>query len=73
MFNNRSMAWEEPSEVESTRPQAWKEEGGWWAGEGTTLMSFGKSDRDSFSLDFRWPLSPMQAFGLAVAALDTSI
>lgn len=37
------------------------------------LLSFGKSGTDEFALDFRWPLSPMQAFGLALAALDTSI
>ncbi|CAM9712458.1 unnamed protein product, partial [Hapterophycus canaliculatus] len=38
-----------------------------------TFLSFGKSDTDEFSLDFRYPLSPMQAFGLALAALDSNV
>ncbi|CAN0303330.1 unnamed protein product [Ectocarpus sp. 13 AM-2016] len=37
------------------------------------LLSFGKSGMDEFTLDFRYPLSPMQAFGMALAALDTSV
>lgn len=43
------------------------------AREEILLLSLGKSATDEFSLDFGWPLSPMQAFGLALAALDTSI
>lgn len=54
-----------------------EEEGGgneWSArGDQGTLLSFGKSGRDSFALDFRWPLTPMQAFGLALATMDTSL
>ncbi|CAM9416878.1 unnamed protein product [Scytosiphon promiscuus] len=58
--------------------RGWNEEGGrrgdkWWARQESTFLSFGKSDTDEFSLDFRHPLSPMQAFGLALAALDSSI
>ena len=61
---SRTRGWEEPGSDQ--------EENG-WSGDESTLLSFGKSDRDSFSLDFRWPLTPMQAFSLALAALDTSI
>lgn len=41
--------------------------------EELSLLSLGKSATDEFSLDFRWPLSPLQAFGLALAALDTNV
>lgn len=41
--------------------------------EAGVLLSFGKSAADEFLLDFRWPLSPVQAFGLALAALDTGV
>lgn len=60
---------------EEEAEEAEEEENNRWcvAGDEATLLSFGKSDRDSFSLDFGWPLTPMQAFALALAALDTSI
>lgn len=41
--------------------------------EGSSLLSLGKTAADEFGLDFRWPLSPLQAFGMALAALDTNI
>lgn len=41
--------------------------------EDDVLLSFGKFSTDEFALDFRWPLSPVQAFGVALAAFDTSI
>lgn len=37
------------------------------------LLSLGKTATDEFGLDFRGPLSPLQAFGIALAALDTKI
>lgn len=43
------------------------------SGNGETMLSLAKLDPDDFALDFRWPLTPMQAFGIALAALDTSI
>ncbi len=72
---HKSSSLEELPEGGLLRPRSSKEEeGGWWAGEDEiTLLSLGKSGRDSFSLDYRWPLTPMQAFGLALAALDTGI
>ncbi|KAG5181457.1 P-loop containing nucleoside triphosphate hydrolase protein [Tribonema minus] len=36
-------------------------------------MRFGKVGKDEFKLDFTWPLSPLQAFGIAIAALDVAI
>lgn len=42
-------------------------------GEEEVLFSLGKSAADEFLVNFRWPLSPLQAFGLALAALDTAI
>lgn len=74
--NNRRVAWEDQSGNASSRRRGWKEEeeeSGRWAGEEDTLMSFAKSDTDEFALDIRWPLTPIQAFGMALAALDTSI
>lgn len=74
--NNRRMAWDDRSGNATSRGREWNEEGGEgarWAGEETTLLSFAKLDTDEFTLDFRWPLTPMQAFGMALAALDTSI
>jgi hypothetical protein len=34
------------------------------------LLQFGKTGPDSFSLDYRAPLSGLAAFGLALTALD---
>lgn len=73
---NRRLAWDDPSGNESLSAREWydeeEEEGGRWTREEDTLLSFAKSDKSEFALDFRWPLTPMQAFGLALAALDTS-
>ena len=33
------------------------------------MLQFGKSARDEFILDFTFPLSPVQAFALALTAL----
>lgn len=70
-------------ESESVTPPPRVREEEWKQGDGNgqdrndggelMLLSFGKSGTDEFALDFRWPLSPMQAFGLALAALDTSV
>jgi hypothetical protein len=32
------------------------------------VMQFGKNSPTRFTLDFRFPLSPLQAFGIALAA-----
>lgn len=46
-----------------------------WGGEDddSLLLSLGKTATDEFGLAFRGPLSPLQAFGIALAALDTKI
>ena len=47
-----------PGEAPSTRPSA-----------KALIMQFGKQDKDVFALDFRHPLSPVQAFALGLTAL----
>ncbi|CAM9687932.1 unnamed protein product [Ectocarpus fasciculatus] len=76
--NQRNVVWENRrSGNMSRRRRGWGVEGSEQRGErwaqGTMLLSFGKSGTDEFALDFRHPLSPMQAFGMALAALDTSV
>jgi tubby and related proteins len=34
------------------------------------LLQFGKVAKNKFTLDFSWPLSPLQAFGICIASLD---
>jgi len=34
------------------------------------VLLFGRVDRDRFTLDFQWPLSPLQAFAIALTSLD---
>lgn len=38
--------------------------------ESTVRLLFGRVDRHSFNLDFQWPLSPLQAFAIALTSLD---
>jgi tubby-related protein 1 len=37
------------------------------------VLQFGKVSKDKFTLDYSWPLSPVQAFGICVASLDGKI
>lgn len=37
------------------------------------MMQYGKMNKDVFSLDVRFPLSPLQAFGLAIASVDDKL
>lgn len=37
-----------------------------------TLL-FGKRDDDTFSLDFRWPMTPLQAIGIALSSFESSL
>jgi len=39
---------------------------------GEFLLQFGKNGKDSFICDVQFPLSIFQAFGLSLAAFDTS-
>jgi hypothetical protein len=36
----------------------------------TVLLQFGRTGKDSFSMDFQWPLSPMQAFAICLSSFD---
>lgn len=38
-------------------------------GETETYFQFGRTGTDSFIMDFKYPLSPLQAFSIAVSAL----
>eukprot|EP00771_Trimastix_marina_P002771 gnl/Trimastix_PCT/3928.p1 GENE.gnl/Trimastix_PCT/3928~~gnl/Trimastix_PCT/3928.p1 ORF type:complete len:407 (-),score=85.74 gnl/Trimastix_PCT/3928:13-1233(-) len=41
-------------------------------GDGSVLLQFGRVGENRFTLDFQFPLSPFQAFSIAIAALHTS-
>jgi hypothetical protein len=41
------------------------------SGSGEAIMQFGKCSSTRFTLDFRFPLSPLQAFGIALASFAT--
>lgn len=41
--------------------------------EETVVMQFGRVDRDVFTCDFRYPLSAIQAFGIALSSFDSRI
>lgn len=37
------------------------------------VMQFGKIDQDTFTMDFRYPLSPVQAFAIALTSFDAKL
>lgn len=37
------------------------------------MLQFGRVDDDRFTMDFRFPLSPVQAFGIVLASLDGKV
>lgn len=39
----------------------------------TVLLQFGKAGGDTFTCDFRWPLTPLQAFGIALSSFDSKL
>ena len=41
--------------------------------EETVVMQFGRVDRDVFTCDFRYPLSAIQAFSIALSSFDSRI
>jgi tubby-related protein 1 len=41
--------------------------------ENHVKLQFGRLGDDSFSLDFTWPFSPIQAFGIAISSFDYKI
>ena len=36
----------------------------------TVVLQFGRVAKDVFTMDFQWPLSPLQAFSIACSAFD---
>eukprot|EP00941_MAST-03F_sp_MAST-3F-sp1_P005786 g5786.t1 len=38
--------------------------------EDNIIVQFGRAGHDKFTLDFRWPFSPIQAFGLALSCFE---
>mgnify|MGYP000169457531 CR=1 FL=1 len=36
----------------------------------TVLLQFGRTNKDEFTMDFQWPLSPLQAFGICLSSFD---
>ncbi|RKO96009.1 hypothetical protein CAUPRSCDRAFT_8616, partial [Caulochytrium protostelioides] len=40
------------------------------AREAYITMQFGRCAQDAFTLDVRWPLSPVQAFAIALSTFD---
>ena len=39
----------------------------------SVVLQFGKVGKDDFTMDFQWPLSPFQAFALALSVCDGKI
>jgi tubby-related protein 1 len=37
------------------------------------VMQFGRVDKDTFICDYRYPLSPIQAFGIALSSFDSRL
>lgn len=38
--------------------------------EETVLLQFGRTEKERFSMDFQWPLSPLQAFAITLSSFD---
>jgi len=41
--------------------------------DGAVVLQFGKCGTNTFALDFSWPMSPMQAFAIALSSIDTKL
>ena len=39
----------------------------------SVVLQFGKVGKDDFTMDFQWPLSPFQAFALALSTFDSKL
>jgi tubby-related protein 1 len=37
------------------------------------ILQFGRVGKDLFTMDFQWPLSPLQAFGISLCACDNKL
>jgi tubby-related protein 1 len=43
------------------------------ASDDNIYLQFGRIGEDMFNLDFQWPLSPLQAFEIAISSFDYKI
>ena len=41
--------------------------------DGGMCLQFGRTGKDEFILDVQWPLSPFQAFALALSSFDSRV
>lgn len=41
--------------------------------DGSVVLQFGKCGNNTFALDFAWPLSPLQAFAIALSSIDSKL
>ncbi len=41
--------------------------------EEEVVMQFGRVDEDTFTCDYRYPLSAVQAFGIALSSFDSRL
>ena len=41
--------------------------------EERVVLQFGKVGKDEFTMDYRWPMSPLQAFGICLGSLDNKL
>ena len=39
----------------------------------TVLLQFGRVGKDLFTMDYQWPLCPLQAFAIALSSFDYKI
>eukprot|EP01026_Neomeris_dumetosa_P059946 TRINITY_DN5620_c3_g1_i15.p1 TRINITY_DN5620_c3_g1~~TRINITY_DN5620_c3_g1_i15.p1 ORF type:complete len:502 (-),score=41.65 TRINITY_DN5620_c3_g1_i15:1321-2826(-) len=37
------------------------------------VLQFGKISKDTFTMDFQWPISPLQAFGICLSSFDNKV
>jgi hypothetical protein len=40
---------------------------------GTVILQFGKVSKDTFTMDYRYPLSAFQAFAICLTSFDTKV
>lgn len=43
------------------------------SGQEEVVLQFGRVSKTDFTMDFRYPLSPIQAFGIVLASLDPKV
>lgn len=36
----------------------------------TVVLQFGRTAKDTFTMDYQWPLSPLQAFAICLSSFD---